>query len=71
MVHRWCDQWPVLARSTAWSLKPHATFSDGLALVRRTIWAEGNVVNSTSNPNALVISQRDWERLLDQLASTA
>jgi hypothetical protein len=71
MVYRWRDQWPLLARSTAWYLKPHATFSDCLALVRRTIWAEGNFVNSTSDPDALVIPQRDWERLLDQLASTA
>ena len=71
MVHRWRDQWPVLARSTAWYLKPQATFSDCLALVRRTIWAEGNVVKSTADPDTLMISQRDWERLLDQLASTA
>jgi len=71
MVHRWQDRWPLLARSTAWYLKPHATFSDCLALVRRTVWAEGNFVSSTPNPDALVISQRDWERLLDQMASTA
>jgi hypothetical protein len=71
MVYRWRDQWPLLARSTAWYLKPHATFSDCLALVRRTSWAAANFVNSTADPDALVISQRDWERLLDQLASTA
>jgi hypothetical protein len=39
--------------------------------VRRTSWAAANFVNSTADPDALVISQRDWERLLDQLASTA
>jgi hypothetical protein len=33
--------WASLPRSTAWYLKPQATFSDCLALVRRTIWAEG------------------------------
>ena len=71
LVHGWHDRWPLLARSTIWYLKRHATFFDGLALVRRPIWAEGNVVNSTSDPDALVISQRDWARLLDQLASTA
>ena len=37
MVHRWRDQWPALAHSIAWYLKPHATLSYGLALVRRTI----------------------------------
>jgi hypothetical protein len=70
MVQRWRDRWPLLARSTAWYLKPHATFSDCLALVRRTLWSASNFVNSTENPDALVISHRDWERLLDQLAST-
>jgi hypothetical protein len=70
MVHRWRDQWPLLARSTAWYLKPHATFSDCLALVRRTTWAASNFVTSTSDPESLVISRQDWKRLLDQLAST-
>jgi hypothetical protein len=71
MVYRWRDQWPLLARSTAWYLKPHATFSDCLALARRTLWAASNFVNSTSDPDSLVISRPDWERVLDQLASTA
>ncbi len=46
MVYRLLDHWASLPRSTAWCLKPQATFSDCLALVRRTIWAEGNDVNS-------------------------
>ena len=46
MVHRLRGHWASLPRSTAWYLKPQATFSDCLALVRRTIWAEGNYVNS-------------------------
>lgn len=70
MVYRWRDQWPLLARSTAWYLKPHATFSDCLALVRRTSWAAANFVNSTSDPDSLVISRQDWQRVLNQLAST-
>jgi hypothetical protein len=65
MAHRWQDRWPLLARSTAWYLKPHATFSDCLALVRRTIWAAPNFVTSTPDPHSLVISRQDWERLLD------
>jgi hypothetical protein len=71
MVHRWRDRWPLLARSTAWYLKPHATFSDGLARVRRTLWAASNFVNSAPAPDALIISRQDWARVLDQLASTA
>lgn len=70
MVYRWRDQWPVLARSTAWYLKPHATFSDCLALVRRTSWAASNFVTSTPDPESLVISRQDWQCVLDQLAST-
>ena len=71
MVYQWREQWPLLPRSTAWYLKPQATFSDCLALVRRTIWAENNCVNSTPSPHPVVISRQDWERLLNQLASTA
>ncbi|WP_295455006.1 hypothetical protein, partial [uncultured Thiodictyon sp.] len=70
MVYRWRDPWPVLARSTAWYLKPHATFSDCLALVRRTSWAEANFVTSTADPDSFVISRQDWQRVLNQLAST-
>jgi len=40
MVAQWREQWPTLARSTAWYFKPHATFSDCLALARRMIWAD-------------------------------
>ncbi|MEA3642211.1 MAG: hypothetical protein VBE63_20050 [Lamprobacter sp.] len=37
MVHRWREYWPTLARSSAWYLKPEATFSDCLALARSRI----------------------------------
>jgi hypothetical protein len=71
MVHRLRDRWASLPRSAAWYLKPQATFSDCLALVRRTIWAEGNYVNSLADPEQVLISRPDWERVLAQLASTA
>jgi hypothetical protein len=71
MVHRLRDHWASLPRSTAWYLKPQATFSDCLALVRRTIWAEGNDVNSLADQDQVVISRPDWERVLAQLAATA
>jgi len=47
------------------------TFSDCLALVRRTIWAEGNYVNSTPEQDKVLISPERLDRLLDQLAATA
>ena len=70
IVYRWRDRWPILPRSTAWSLKSHATFSDCLALVRRTIWAEDNCVNSTPDQEPVLISPQRLEALLNQLAAT-
>lgn len=76
MVYQWRERWATLPRSTAWYLKSHATFSDCLALVRRTIWsdalqAEDNYVNSSSEPDRVLISPERLDRLLDQLAATA
>ena len=70
MVYPWRDRWPILPRSSAWSLQSHATFSDCLALVRRTIWAEDNDVNSTPDQEPILISPRRLEALLNQLAAT-
>jgi len=71
MVYQWRERWAALPRSTAWYLKSHATFSDCLALVRRTIWAEDNYVNSTPEEEMVLISSKRLDRLLDQLAATS
>jgi hypothetical protein len=71
MVHRWREHWPTLARSSAWYLKPEATFSDCLALVRRRIWGETDFDRSASAQDPVQISPQRLERLLDQLAATA
>jgi hypothetical protein len=76
MVYQWRERWATLPRSTAWYLKSHATFSDCLALVRRTIWSDTvwdgeNHVNSTSETDRVLISPERLDRLLDQLAATA
>ncbi len=39
------------------TFKPQTTFSDCLALVRCTIWAEGNDVNSLVYQDQVVISR--------------
>jgi hypothetical protein len=70
MVYQWRERWASLPRSSAWYLKSQATFSDCLALVRRTIWAEGNYTNSTPGPAMVLISADRLDRLLDQLAAT-
>jgi hypothetical protein len=71
MVHRLPDCWSSLPRSTAWYLKSQATFSDLLALVRRTIWADANYAKSAICDDQVIISRQDWERVLSQLAATA
>ena len=71
MVYQWRERRASLPRSTAWYLKSHATFSDCLAMVRRTIRAEDNYVNSASEPDMILISHKRLDRLLDQLAATA
>jgi hypothetical protein len=71
MVYRWRERWDTLPRSAAWYLKSHATFSDCLALVRRTIWAEENDANSHSEGEMVLISSKRLDRLLEQLAATA
>ena len=71
MVHRIRDRWASYPRSTAWYLKPQATFSDGLARVRRTIRAEANDVHSLADPDRAVVSRPDWEPVRAQRASTA
>jgi hypothetical protein len=76
MVYQWREHWATLPRSTAWYLKSHATFSDCLALVRRTIWSDTvwgteNDVNSTSETDQVLIPPERLDRLLDQLAATA
>jgi len=71
MVHRWREHWPTLARSSAWYLKPEATFSDCLALVRRRIWSESYFYTSAGEQDPVQISPQRLERLLDQLAATA
>ncbi len=61
---------PIL--STAWyNKKSEATFSDILAFVRRSIWAENYFNDSTSERDYRIIKRDQWESLLDQLSRAA
>ena len=71
MIYQWRELWSTLPRSTAWYTKSHATFSDCLALVRRTIWADQYFVKSDPDTDMVLIPPEYLERLLDQLAATA
>lgn len=55
--------------STAWyNKKGRATFSDIIALVRRSIWAKKYFDDSASNADYVKIRPDLWESLIDQLA---
>jgi hypothetical protein len=54
----WRDRWAALPRSAAGSLKAQATFSDGLARGRPTLWAERNFVRSVARPDPVIISRQ-------------
>lgn len=58
-------------RSNAWYSKKEATFSDILAFVRRSIWAEKYLVRSTIQGDRVLFSRQEWESLLDQLSAVA
>ncbi len=61
---------PIL--STAWyNKKSRATFSDILAFVRRSIWAQNYFNDSTFDGEYMKIKPDRWETLLDQLARAA
>lgn len=63
------DGCPV--RTAAWYAKPAPTFSDAMALVRRTLWLSATF--STPTPDPLVHKIPPWlvERLLDTLCYAA
>lgn len=61
---------PVL--STAWyNKRSEATFSDILAFVRRSIWAENYFNDSSFDDDYMKIKPEQWESLLDQLVRAA
>ena len=61
------------ARQTAWYSKPHPTFSDALALVRRQLWAQEqeSFRGSPSEVDAVKVSRQFIERLTDAVCYAA
>jgi len=61
---------PIL--SSAWyDKKDEATFSDIIAFVRRSLWAEKYFDDSTVDAEYMKIKLPQWDALLDQLARVA
>jgi hypothetical protein len=61
----------LLPRTTTWYVKVEATFSDVLALVRRTLWANNYFRMSVEEDECILFPRAAWEAVLDQLAATA
>ena len=61
----------IVAKGTAWYPKSEATFSDLLAQVRRTLWADSYFNNSRANDPYVVIPRPQWDCLIHQLVEAA
>jgi len=61
------------ARQTAWYSKPHPTFSDALAQVRRQLWAQEQATFRGSPPevDAVKVPREFVERLSDAVCYAA
>src|SRR4051794_17918020 len=58
-------------RQAAWYRKPHPTFSDALALVRRELWAEGTFCGSAREADTVKVPRVFVERLTETLCYAA
>jgi hypothetical protein len=58
-------------RQVAWYRKPHPTFSDALALVRRELWAAGTFCGSGSEADTVKVPRVFVERLTETLCYAA
>ena len=58
---------PLRPRAAAWYTKAEPSFSDTIALVRRTLWALPDFPISPRSPETLEIPDRLWKRLVSSL----
>lgn len=61
---------PLFIRSSAWYRKSEATFSDVIALVRRSIWISGFFTNSEKNTILPLFQQNVVNSLMNLLCSS-
>ncbi len=62
---------PLIPATAAWYPKPHCTFSDAIAAVRREIWHHQVSFMSRSNRNSIKIPRQLWDRAENALAYAA
>jgi hypothetical protein len=58
-------------RTAAWYAKPHRTFSDAIAAVRREIWTHHIFCMSRRGGEVVEIPRDLWHRMADALAYAA
>jgi hypothetical protein len=59
-AHRRMMQASGVLRQEAWYRKPHPTFCDALALVRRELWAEGTFRGSAREEDTVKLPRALW-----------
>jgi hypothetical protein len=70
-AHQQMAQGSEALRQAAWYRKPHPTFSDALALVRRELWAEETFRGSTREADTVKVPREFVERLTETLCYAA
>jgi len=70
-AHQRMAQGSGALRQAAWYRKPHPTFSDALALVRRELWAEGSFCGSPREADTVKVPRAFMERLTEALCYAA
>lgn len=65
------EQETKVVRSAAWYAKTQPTFSDAIALVRRTLWSHSYFSTSAQNTDMIKIPRSLFERLTDAVCYAA
>jgi hypothetical protein len=71
LAHRRMTQSTEVPRRTAWYRKPHPTFSDALALVRRELWAEETFCGLVQEAEMVKVPRAFVEHLTETLCYAA
>jgi hypothetical protein len=70
-AHRRMTQGSGAVRRASWYRKPHPTFSDALALVRKELWANTTYCGSSREAETVKVSRDFVERLTDAVCYAA
>lgn len=71
LAHRLHDRSLLVAQTSSWYHKPHLTFSDALAAVRRYLWAESLFSTSDSDAVTVKLTQHQFNIWQEALAWAA